>query len=431
MSENPASLAGVAPYYLGWDRSGNAGTGGVGIHHPSGDIKKISTYSATPITSTCMGSLNNYFWKISFISTANGYSVMEPGSSGSALINSNKKIIGQLYGPGYCTPDRCNNPSNQIVSYGKFNVSWTGNNNPNIHRRLDHWLDPLGTSPSTLDGRNLPSILCFGPVCNSGKSVTMFNVPAGASIFWNQSSNISRSSPQSSNPCTFSASGGYWASGAGSIGATVVTASGDSIIVPPVTVWTGVPDYNQLSVEIASDRLVACGYTEGEANFNGSPSPGIDAFQWDLDATDYGVEEVGMSLVDYKYVEIHYWEDPAPYDENIWISAHNQCGWSMSKRTTWLVEDECENDWYLVFSPNPATGETMLTIESNSTEKTFDFVAEWDLEIYTQTQMLKDRKTKLKGNSTTINTSGWKEGVYVARVKYKDEVLTGKLVVKL
>src|SRR5690606_36905750 len=133
-----------------------------------------------------------------------------------------------------------------------------------------------------------PYFLLFGPVCNSGKSATMFNVPAGASIVWNQSSNILRSSPQGSNPCTFSASG-YWASGAGSIGATVVTANGDSITIPPVAVWTGVPDNNQLSVEITSDRLVACGYTEGEANFNGSPSPGIDAFQWDLDATDYDV----------------------------------------------------------------------------------------------------------------------------------------------
>ena len=32
--------------------------------------------------------------------------------------------------------------------------------------------------------------------------------------------------------------------------------------------------------------------------------------------------------------------------------------------------------------------------------------------------------------STKIQTSGWKEGVYMVRVKYKDEILTGKLVVK-
>jgi len=38
---NPKVGAPVTPlYYLGWDRSGSApSTGGVGIHHPSGDIK--------------------------------------------------------------------------------------------------------------------------------------------------------------------------------------------------------------------------------------------------------------------------------------------------------------------------------------------------------------------------------------------------------
>ena len=28
--------------WLGWDRSGNAPTSGTGIHHPSGDVMKIS-----------------------------------------------------------------------------------------------------------------------------------------------------------------------------------------------------------------------------------------------------------------------------------------------------------------------------------------------------------------------------------------------------
>ncbi len=41
-----------------------------------------------------------------------------------------------------------------------------------------------------------------------------------------------------------------------------------------------------------------------------------------------------------------------------------------------------------------------------------------------------EKKTKLKGKSTTINTQSWKEGVYLIRAVYKDEILTGKLVVK-
>jgi hypothetical protein len=41
LTEDPRNVSGITPYYLGWDRSGNAGTGGVGIHHPNGDVKKI------------------------------------------------------------------------------------------------------------------------------------------------------------------------------------------------------------------------------------------------------------------------------------------------------------------------------------------------------------------------------------------------------
>ncbi len=72
LSEDPKELEGVTPYYLGWDRSGSAGTGGVGIHHPSGDAKKIATYTITPSNSDCMGTLNSNFWKINWIATANG-----------------------------------------------------------------------------------------------------------------------------------------------------------------------------------------------------------------------------------------------------------------------------------------------------------------------------------------------------------------------
>ncbi|MFV0265682.1 MAG: T9SS type A sorting domain-containing protein, partial [Draconibacterium sp.] len=84
----------------------------------------------------------------------------------------------------------------------------------------------------------------------------------------------------------------------------------------------------------------------------------------------------------------------------------------------------------LSISPNPTSGETTLSIETNSTEKAFAETTEWDLEVYDNMQSQKLKKQKLKGSSATINTQSWKEGVYMVRVKYKDEMLTGKLVVK-
>ena len=46
------------------------------------------------------------------------------------------------------------------------------------------------------------------------------------------------------------------------------------------------------------------------------------------------------------------------------------------------------------------------------------------------TQLLKTKQTGLRGQSAKIQTAGWKEGVYLVRVNYNDEVLTGKLLVK-
>jgi beta-glucanase (GH16 family) len=91
---------------------------------------------------------------------------------------------------------------------------------------------------------------------------------------------------------------------------------------------------------------------------------------------------------------------------------------------------ETETKYKLTLTPNPAHMETILKIECVSAEETFDENEAWDLEIYTQSQLLKNRKTKLKGQSTNITIAGWQEGVYVVRVKYGNIILQEKLLVK-
>ena len=162
LKEDPRNKAGVTPYYLGWDRSGNSGTGGVGIHHPHGDIKKISTYSISPFDSYCANS--NLYWDVKFDVTNNGYSVPGPGSSGSPLINGDHRVIGQLYGPynlSICPGYECDNPSLQQIAYGKFSVSWTGNNAIDPRRRLKDWLDPLGMNVTILNGTHCTTLTNF------------------------------------------------------------------------------------------------------------------------------------------------------------------------------------------------------------------------------------------------------------------------------
>ena len=155
--EDPKNKEGVNPYYLGWDNSGAAEEGGVCIHHPKGDLKKIATYETTPVTSNCYDATyqgyyynNNNFWKIQFIPTISGHSVTEGGSSGSPIINKNRRVFGQLYGAGICSDKNCDDPSQDIANYGKFSVSW--DNEADTSKQLKYWLDPNNTNVSVCDG---------------------------------------------------------------------------------------------------------------------------------------------------------------------------------------------------------------------------------------------------------------------------------------
>ena len=257
-------------------------------------------------------------------------------------------------------------------------------------------------------------------VCSSGSTFSVSNPPTIDSIIWSIGPNLTIYSGQNTNSPIIKATG----SGNSWVQARLVTECGSNTL-PAKNVWAGIPYYNLLDIDLEGGALIACDYTNAEADYNGTA--GIDLYDWNLpSASDWDISVHGIS---HKYVEIEYWEDPAPSYEKITVRAHNTCGWSDWQETWWPVTDNCG---YLLmsFSPNPATGETTLTIQSSSEKEILDVNQEWNLEVYTQTQVLKAKKSRLKGSSTVINTSGWQEGVYVVRVMYNNEVITGKLIVK-
>lgn len=144
---NKLKLSNFSAYWNGWDANTTATTGGVGIHHPSGDIKKISTFNGNTNSSGWNGNGLQSHWRISWSSNTNGHGVTEGGSSGSPLFNnSNGRIIGTLTGGGsYCTsltsPDY----------YGKMSFHWASNGTP-ANEQLKTYLDPLNTGALTYNG---------------------------------------------------------------------------------------------------------------------------------------------------------------------------------------------------------------------------------------------------------------------------------------
>lgn len=138
------------PFYNGWDRSTSSPTGGVGIHHPAGDAKKISTFTGTLFSATpnIGGSVMapGGAWGVVWVATANGHSVTEGGSSGSPIFNNQGQIVGTLAGGS----SSCPSPSAPDF-YGKFSYHWNINGTQN-HQMVQPWLDPGNTGVATLSG---------------------------------------------------------------------------------------------------------------------------------------------------------------------------------------------------------------------------------------------------------------------------------------
>jgi len=127
-------------YYSGWDKGTAVPNAAVGIHHPAGDIKKIS-FENDPLTSSnYLGNAGSgtSHWRVEDWDDG----TTEGGSSGSALYDPSGRIVGQLHG-GYAS---CS--SQTADYYGRFNVSYPV---------LATWLGACGDAVNGYDP-NTPAI---------------------------------------------------------------------------------------------------------------------------------------------------------------------------------------------------------------------------------------------------------------------------------
>jgi len=133
------------PFYAGWNRSNSPSSSGVSLHHPSGDVMKISTYTNTLQSTGGLGwgGNNTTHWGVNWSQTETNWGVTEGGSSGSPIFDSNKLIVGKLTGGS----SYCNTPNNSDI-YGKIWYSWDQmGNTPS--QQLKPWLDPNNTGVLT------------------------------------------------------------------------------------------------------------------------------------------------------------------------------------------------------------------------------------------------------------------------------------------
>jgi PKD repeat protein len=133
-------------YFNGWDRRNIAATSGVGIHHPGGDVKKISTYTTTATSASWQSQegigASNAHWNIRFSATTSGFSVTQGGSSGSPMFNQNGLVVGSLTGGN----SSCSYQNGQNL-YGKLWYHWDQGT-----QKMKQYLDPINSEEEFIEG---------------------------------------------------------------------------------------------------------------------------------------------------------------------------------------------------------------------------------------------------------------------------------------
>ncbi len=229
-------------------------------------------------------------------------------------------------------------------------------------------------------------------------------LPTGYTASWSCSSNLHKLSENNNNV-------GFemLSAGTGTVYATITTPCGESLSLAKPT-WAGKPVINTISgpqnLPYGGNQI----YTADVSGANGA------TYQWtvspSLPLTSYG-DNVQISF-------------PSTNGDYVITLVVTGCG-PTAPYYFYVATGEYEVN---IIYPNPASGETTLSLASALPANELDDLQEWEYEIYSQNQSLKEKKTKLKGKTTKINTSDWKEGVYIVRVKYGKEVFQGKLIVK-
>ena len=366
LNQTPPSNSGIN--YAGWSRATNASTSGVGIHHPSGDVMKISSYFTplqrldnTPLTISGAGSLH---WRVQW-PTNNGQpngvptsGVTEGGSSGSPLFDQNHRIVGQLAGgPSACVT---NNPKQDY--YGRFDNSWTGGGTNAT--RLSNWLDPSNSGAITTNTTNVSTffyaIVGDNSFCTTSNNYTINNLPPGATVQWNATPQgiVTINSPNSPQ--------------------TTITNNNNGEIITLTAIISNLCGGEQITISKPNIIIGAPAPTITYLDYDGCgnyveagviPVPGAIRYFWNLDYGNYQFITTDPYLYLVQGVE-PYPNFPLPAGQHILRAlVQNTCWTSGFSYPREFTTYNCYGQMLLSVSPNPANSTTEVTL-SEKADKT-------------------------------------------------------------
>lgn len=137
------------PFYLGWNVGTSPGAPFHGLHHPNGGVKKVAIEEQSLVIGSFGDSQYNMEPNAHWAVRAWDTGTTEGGSSGSPLLDNNKRVVGTLTGG----ESMCSSPRGPDL-YASLNKAWqvTGSlGNPNS---LQNYLDPEDSQLQQTDGYN-------------------------------------------------------------------------------------------------------------------------------------------------------------------------------------------------------------------------------------------------------------------------------------
>jgi lysyl endopeptidase len=396
LTQLPPANSGIT--FSGWSRNTVGIQNTTIIHHPAGDVMKISRDDQAPVFTTFLGSQE---WQLVLDQGAtNG------GSSGAPYYDQNHRIIAQHHGINQNNVDQCLN-TNKFG--GRFDISWTGGGTNAT--RLSNWLDPNNTQALTTDTRGIgingPALVCttanytfVGPVTWTSSN------PNGLSI------NATGTATRQNN-----------FNGQVTVTATIGGACGNLILSKPVQVGV----FNQSTAIVTGTSGVCPGnwYTY-TANVTGGHQAGY-SYQWSKPSS-WTLQYQSNNSITYSV--------PFAFGGGtLGVSVNNGCG-SSSPPSTITVYDGfgCYPHLFSV-SPNPATDVVTVMLATEGTqnlrpEATLQNIApEYNVELISDSGQKVLAQISADG-IVTLDTKSLLRGIYVLRIFHLGKMTTKRVMLK-
>lgn len=440
LNQRPPANSGIQ--YAGWSR-GNPGFAATCIHHPRGDLMKISSKDFNlnvPITAVqWMGSPNLSHWRVIF-----NHGIVQGGSSGAPLFDQNHRIIGQLHGYQNNVCDNTDNncfcntiiPAFGVVDgaigeFGRFDLSWTGGGT-NI-TRLSNWLDPTNSGAATTNTTNIASLVPPAGVlslsgsegvCSGTSQYTLKNdgIPATGNITWVSSNpNIATVTP-TSNPATVTKMGN------GNVIITATLSGCDAIKSISKSIVTSVPDNSAFNIyqdPTCNDSRINFGAYSGSTFDNCSLwNMGVTNITWDIIyGNSYQVtNNIGPGVcangLNNSGIQVYFSNTYIYNVPYIRFKAQNACGWSDWMLRPKPVSFQACGSWSFSATPNPASSSLNVALnEDEQAIKTGNSMTIQEIQITDKLgKVVKQFKYSTKVSEITLDISSLKQDVYFVRV---------------